>query len=158
MAFAPDPILGTEIMDALNISADDLSIPRNLTKFKEIYSFFEKYPAPVNKILSLTTNKSGDKLDVVWSWIALNRRRESVVAELNPEDFAEDIAQEIASKKLPREYKKRIRQGIDEQKKRLEAELKYNQDSKKAVSKLNLEKIEGNLSEIDSIDHMLETI
>lgn len=156
MAFNIDPILGAELMDVLNLSGDELSIPRNLSKFKEICDYFKTYPNAANKVLSLTSGKAADKLDHIWSWVTLNRKKEAIISELPSDQFVEDVAQEIANRKLPKEHRQRIRQDINEAKRRLEAEKEFKEKADKAVSKFDLDKVEKLVNEVDAIDEMLE--
>jgi hypothetical protein len=79
-----DPILGTEIMSSLGISHDELSIPKNLNKFKEIYHFFKDYPNPTNKITRLAASRPGvDRMDIVWTWVELQRQKAELVTALS---------------------------------------------------------------------------
>jgi hypothetical protein len=129
-----DPILGSEMMLALDMSNDELSVVKNLVKFKEILSFFKDYPNPTQKILRLTANKAGhSKLDVVWEWCQLNKERGEIVQSLGGEDLVQ-LARKVVD-------------GDDDE---------NNKEAKNLVEGAKLDKVAEALSKIKEIDSIIE--
>lgn len=84
-----DAIKGTEIMQLLDLGMDDLSVPQNFSKFKDILSFvktFDNYRYVIQKI---TRGKNIDKLAHCYEYINLMKQRDDILTKY--EDMSKHI-------------------------------------------------------------------
>ena len=84
-----DAVRGTEIMSLLDLGIDDISIPTNFSKFKEILSFvktFDNYRYVIQKI---TRGKNVDKLSHCFDYVNLMKQRDDM--KIKYDDTAKHI-------------------------------------------------------------------
>ena len=163
MAKEIDPIEGSEIMDLLSIDPSELEDPKRLYRIKEVTEFFQGNTETRWQILRLLSGVSGDRLDRVWTWVQVQSEYTRIIRSLNPEQFTEDIQQDLKNEFLT---KKNI-QMLREQATVREAELRVQENTvknkraegerieeseKKAVGEAN------DLSEIQEVKRNLEEL
>lgn len=72
-----DAILGSEIMSKVGITTSDLVIPQNFEKVKDIMRFMKTVPPQDRSyfLSKVTTGKVLDKLNHVWGYIELTKKK-----------------------------------------------------------------------------------
>lgn len=80
-----DAIVGSDLMYRTGITADDLRNPQSFEKMRDIIAYLKEVPPEqrsylFNKVLA---GKNVDKLEHMWNYIELSKRREAKEAELN---------------------------------------------------------------------------
>lgn len=78
-------ILGSDIMWKLGISEDELKIPGNFEKMKDVIEFLKEIPTEeISRTLSrVTVGKNVDKLDHMWQYSMLSKQRMDLRKQLN---------------------------------------------------------------------------
>lgn len=110
-----DAIKGTEIMEILRLSPEDLSIPKNFQQFREVLSFikgFSDYRYVLNKI---TKGNVEDKLHHAWMYTKVAKEHQDKIQQ------RKDLEGKIASlenfEQLPTEHVSSLGKLLDENKK-----------------------------------------
>lgn len=129
------PILeGTYLIDVLGLKTYEVDNPKTFSKLRDISNYFKNVPNARYKILKVLSDKHGDKMDILWTYVALKNEQAEMLRQLNPEHFPEDIAEQITDGYVTKAARQRIQDDIEN---RLKEEEK-NQDQKvdKAMVKI----------------------
>ena len=132
---------GAEIMTLLGLAHYDLDNPRKFSMARDITSYFSGQPDARSQILKIISKGHGqDKLDMVWTYVELQKEKQNAIKELNPEQFAEDIEEQIKTGILTKENIARIRKDIEvhdnKLKQRREEAEKFEKESRDTVDSL----------------------
>lgn len=165
-----DPIEGSEIMELLGANYIDLEDAKRYQKIKNIIDYFSGREDKRATILKILSGKSGDGVDIMWSWVQLTQERSNKIKGLPKEHFTEDIQEEIKNEYLTRDNLKILKTQLT---KRLETEKKkndlrqeqkaderYDKKSQKATEKAldvsELQAIQKKVEEIEQINQELD--
>lgn len=159
-----DPLDGAEIMSLMGLDPGRMAIPRVAAQFQDIVKHFSKSPDYRMKILKVMM-KSGDKLDNLWTYVQLAKEKEAKLAVLHPDDFEQDVAQEIVDGHLTIKSKDKVRLDIKSRReqakqKDLDANLqrlerRADKKVQEALSPEKLDLYENTLKELDNIDSQI---
>ncbi len=156
--FGLDPVKSTEILSPLGLFPHDFDNPQKYNKIREIVEYFKDDPKARSKVLQVLSGKPGEKLDVLWEYVALQNEKKSKLATLNPSDFEPDIAQELSQKYLSLQASKRIRQDVARRKAEAARKQEHREEAKaqRSVDKaLELTHVEKTLDEIDNLNELI---
>lgn len=80
-----DAILGSDIMWKLGITEDQLKLPGNFQKMKDVISFLREIPTEeIGRTLTkVIVGKNIDKLDHMWQYSILSKKKMQLKKELN---------------------------------------------------------------------------
>lgn len=93
-----------DLVYLLDVTDIDLNDPRRFRKVHDVLNFFKGDDAAKSRILKvLAKDRREDKLDAIWTWVQLEADRQAKIASLNPDDFTEDIQEELKQGFLSRE-------------------------------------------------------
>lgn len=156
-----NPLDGAELMSIIGISADDLNIQGRAGKVQEISRYLETIKNPKYTVLKLVQGKnSADKLEVVWSWVQLQKERERHINQLNPQDFTPDIEEQLRQKYLSRDKMKDIKASAQKQlqeqqelRKRIKDEHKTTEAQRKAEEAI-IKKVEKLNKAVESVNQL----
>lgn len=153
------PILeGTEIIELLGLKTYEVDNPKTFHKLQDVTNYFKDLPNARYKMLKILSNKNGDKMDILWTYVALKKEQLAAVQELNPEFFGKDIVAEITEGYVTKPVRNRIKEDIQKRIKQQEQEKKHNQQTEKAMDKVSssLPKIKDTLDKLDFLDKELD--
>jgi hypothetical protein len=139
-----DPLVSADIMHALGVDASQLANAHFYTRIKEVVDYFKNSPNPRRDILRVVQKKSGNPLDLTWTYVQLQREKERQIAKLNPEDFEVDVAAEIVRGHITKDKRERVKKDIKE---RMIDNI---------VGSTKLDVYSSALQEIDKLDKALE--
>lgn len=94
-----DAIKGSQIMDLLDLSLEELNIPQRFNRFVEIADFMKNYSNFPHVIRKICIGKDVDRLSHVWTYTQLAKNREQAKF-----DFAEIKKQYKEDKSLKDKY------------------------------------------------------
>lgn len=155
-----DPLIASEVMELLGSAHYDLNNPKKLNQIRDIVTYFKNVPNHRFKMLKVLSNKSGDKLDILWTYVALQKEKEEKTKTLNPEHFEPDVASEIAKGYLTEDKMALVRKDLErmklERKKAEQQEAKELSEKSKAISKIPIEAIEDTLTDLSFINKELK--
>lgn len=79
-----DPILGTEVFNALSLSLEDISFPGQQMKMKEITDFASKFEDGMQMIRMAMMKKPGSipSIDHIYTYVSLQKKRLGLKGEL----------------------------------------------------------------------------
>lgn len=106
-----DPIRATAIMEALNADAIDLQSSGRAERLQDIIGYLQNKQDAEYVIRRLTTDKTKDPIDHVWSFIVLRKEYESLEDEIRQLkggsvfDHDEDEMLENKRKELKRKHR-----------------------------------------------------
>lgn len=147
-------------MDLVGSAYYDVNNPKKLNQIRDIVNFFQDLPNHRYQILKVLSNKSGDKLDMLWTYVALQREKQAKTQQLNPEHFETDVAAEIAKGYLTQDKMNQVKQDLGrlkaERKASERAEAKELSERQKAISKLDISSIEETLDDLSFINKELQ--
>lgn len=71
-----DAIVGSDLMYRVGITEQDLRIPGNFEKLKDVISYLKELPPEERSLMmtKLLTGKNVDKLDHMWGYISLSKK------------------------------------------------------------------------------------
>jgi len=105
---------GAEIMTLLGLAHYDLDNPRKFSMAKDITSYFNGKPDARSQILKILSKGMGqDKLDIIWTFVELQKEKERAIKELDPDHFEEDIVEQIKTGILTKDNIARIKKDIE---------------------------------------------
>lgn len=80
-----DAITGVELMDFLDLTADELQDPRRFSQLQQVISFFKQFPTDTQRFLikKVTTGKMVDKLKHVLEYTRLLSKKSALENELD---------------------------------------------------------------------------
>jgi hypothetical protein len=73
-----DAIVGSRLMGMLGLYTSDFIDPARFMRFKEIIDFFKPIPEMEYMVNRITIGKNVDKLDHVWGYTQLSKRRDDL--------------------------------------------------------------------------------
>lgn len=158
-----DPIIGADIMNMLGIGGEKADIPSVFGRVSEIAEYFQSkgdYKYEVLKVLNSRIARE-DKLGALWSYVQLQKQKNSKIEQLNPHDFGEDVVNELNQGFLTTGRKKLILENIKAQKQRLIEEQRFQHDQTlknqlnhniEELSRDKLNLYEDVIEEIDQLD------
>lgn len=112
-----------EIMALLTVDPSDLVIPAKHRKVQDIIKFFKDKSNIRGQILKvLNRDNREDKVDAVWVWIELQKQRAEKIGALNPEDFVQDVHEQIKSGILTKDNMDKVRRQIKARKEEIAKE------------------------------------
>jgi hypothetical protein len=153
-----DPIKSTEILAPLGLFPHDFDNPQKFSKIQEIVSYFGTYPNPRSKVLQVLLGKPGEKLDILWEYVALQNEKKAKVATLNPNDFEPDIAEELSKQHLSLKTSKRIKEDIARRKLEAQRKQEHKQEQKdqRGIDKaLDLTHVEKTIDDIEDLNKLI---
>lgn len=94
-----DAITGIELTEALGLSFDELQFPQRFQKLKSVIGFLKDYPEDTRRffISKTTKGKSVDKLDFMFEYVHLLRRKQELekgIEEAEKEKSALELSNE----------------------------------------------------------------
>lgn len=113
-----DPIKGTEIMGLLNADAIDLQTPKRFSRLQDIINYFQDKGNAAFVIRKLTTDKTKDPIDHVWSYVMVAKEYDDLKEDIDEMDNSE-------SEQEDDEYSPKKLKEMKAQLKMLEEELKF---------------------------------
>lgn len=156
------PELGSQIFEALGVSPVEFEIPRRFKQLQDIGAYLMRYENPRYKLLQVVSEKSGDKIDIAWTWVQLQKEKEAKVRSLDPKDFEPDVAAELSQGFLSLQKRRQVEADIArrrqevERKRQREQEAHLQAQKEKAISQVDkLTKVEETMKEIDNLDREL---
>ena len=172
MAVEIDPVEGPEIMNLLSIPTHSLEDPRSFNRIREVVEYFQGKPDRIQSILKIISARPGDdKLDVVWTYIQLRKEMAKKIQELNPQDFTENIQEEIKQEYITKgsidtvksqlneriaQEEKSMRDRVDTRKEQTVRDKKEGEAVEEASALAGLQETKTRLEEIESIKQELE--
>ena len=156
--FGLDPLKSTEILAPLGLFPHDFDNPQKYNKIREIVEYFKDDPKARSKVLQVLSGKPGEKLDVLWEYVALQNEKRAKLSTLNPTDFEPDIAEELSRKYLSLQTSKRIRADISRRKAEAarKQELREEAKAERGINKaLELTHVEKTLDDIDNLNELI---
>lgn len=155
-----DPLVASEVMELLGSAHYDVNNPRKLNQIRDIVTYFKDKPNHRYQILKVLSNKSGDKLDILWTYVALQNEKASKTKSLDPELFEADVATELTQGYVSQEKIDQVKENIAqlraERKAAAKAEKQEQKQKEKAISDLGLELIDDTLTDLSFINKELQ--
>lgn len=146
-------------MHLLGIVPHETSDPRKYQQVKEVVSYFSDTPNYRYQILKVLAKSSGNKLDAVWNYVALQNERISHLQKLDPSDFSQDIEAQLKDKYLTNDKVQLLKSEIKKQReealeaKRQEAAKQRKEDSAKQQV-FNLDKLDIYEDALKGVEHI----
>lgn len=84
-----DVVIATEVMRATGLSGDHLQDGYTLNKLKDVLDYLKGVPDKMFFVEKATRNKNGNKLDMLWSYVALHKDKDGVLKKMK--DLEEQI-------------------------------------------------------------------
>lgn len=166
--FGVDPIEGSEIMHLLDFGGDDLKDMKKFNKLQDVISYLKGRKDKRSLILKVIQGKrSEDSLDAVWTWVQLQAEKERHISSLDPQDFTEDIHEQLKQKILTKDNLTLLKQQTTEQVKQSESriselrtkeasDIQAKRDAESATKQaMKFKKIEKTLSQIELTNQAL---
>lgn len=157
-----DPLKITEVMNLIGMETHYLAIPRYYNQLKDIVNYFAESPNLRYDILKVISNKQGNKFDVLWTYVELQKEKAAKVQVLDPEDFESNIAEEIVAGHVTKSNRSQLSEVIRKKKEELERkkeEAKFQTSKDKAVEKIfdetKLDLYANTLRELEAIEQEL---
>lgn len=148
-----NPLFSSEIITILGIDPNSLDNAYLYNRFQSILKYFESRDNANNEILSILSNKSGNPLDIMWTYVQLQKAKQAELQKFSPDDVAPDIAEEIVQGYLTLAKKERIRKSVVAMKAGRDRKYKTEQEAAKAAELAT--KTEQTLNMIDELDKEL---
>lgn len=161
-----------DVFSLIDVEPNDFSSPSRSAKLQDISAYFSGKPNPSRDVLRiLSKDRRSDKVDAVWLWVKLQKDKEAALQKLNPDDFTDDIAQELKNGFLSREKLQELRKQIASEKaraekmkamreQRREASAAFQQKKREAVDRAfnegHLERTDDVLAELEAIQRELQ--
>lgn len=146
-----DPIEGTEIMELLDLGLDDTKFHKSYNKIRDIIKYFQGRDDKRKTILKiLSSRRHDDKLDAVWTYVQLSNEREAVIGRMNPEDFAENVQEDLKNKYLTKENMKLIKEQVNDGIERARKEKEALEKDNKTFNALKTRKLNKALKNLES--------
>lgn len=114
----------SQIIELLGIAPYELDNPHRYNRLQDIATYFKGKPEMRSKILQIISKAHGDKLDAVWTYVELYNEKIRALQKLDPQDFAEDIEEQLKTGVLTKDNIARIKKDIEVQEKQYD---KYKQ-------------------------------
>jgi len=79
-----DAVTGVQLMDWMSLSQFDIADPQRFTRLQEIIDYLKKFPSDTQRFLvrKVTGTKNVDKLQLMWEYTSLLRKKESYEKEI----------------------------------------------------------------------------
>lgn len=155
------PGVGADIMRILGVSATDLNFPKKLQQVQDITDYFKNTKNYREKILKITSGKSGDdKIDMAWSYVQLQRERENKISKLDPQDFEPDVVEQIKNKYLTKDKISLLKKDIINKVKQEQVKLQELQvkKAKNQFEESYIQQVMGSLKKFETITLTLEEV
>lgn len=141
-----NPLLLAELSELLSLEPNDIDNPRRFNQLKDIAEHYSDSPTLRRDVLRVLNGKSGDRMDLLWTYVELEKAKKVQLAKLDPVDFDPDVAEEIVSGHVTTEKVDRVKADIAERK----AALLSLKDTKPDATS-QLEKIEQTLQTFEDL-------
>lgn len=92
-------VTGIQLMKSLNISPDDFVDEARFLRFKDIIDYFKDIPDREYIFNRITIGKNVDKLDHVWGYTELSKRRNDITNYLSSEEKRLNTLTELGDEK-----------------------------------------------------------
>lgn len=157
-----DPIIGSEIIELLGLADYEVNNPKKYQQLKDVVDYYATDDNRRFSILKLLAGKQGEKLDIVWTYVELQREKQAKVQSLNPQDFEKDVAEEITKGYVTKDNIKKVKDDIQKRKEELKKkqleEERYERKVDSAMDKAfkDLEVTNDTLTDIELINNELD--
>lgn len=165
-----DTIEISEIMELMKANYVDLDDPKRHQMIMDIAGYFSGRIDRRETILKVLSGKSGDGIDILWTWVQLTQERNSRIKGLPKDQFTPDIQKEIENEYLTRDNIKVLKTQLNDRliKEKEKGDLrqerkedeKFSKQAQKATEKAldfsELQDIQRKVSEIEQINQELD--
>lgn len=149
--------LGATVMEVLGIDPGHLANARFYQQVKDIIDFYKPSKNPRGEMLGIMSRKNGKPLDILWTYVQLQKEKSKQLQKLTPDDFDKEIADELNQGYLTRKKQERIKASVEARKLAREKKKQQNQDRADKTKETNQKKTLAELID-DKLDVYGETI
>jgi len=159
-----DPLIATQVIQLVGMKDYEITNPQRYNQLRDIVTYFQDKNARFEILKVLSKNRGMDKLDAVWTYVALQNEKRAKLQTLNPSNFEPDIEQQLKQGVLSRGDMKRVKADIDHKKREIQKQKQLDQafENKKhrVVDKVfdetKLDSIRDTLYDIEDLNKQLD--